>query len=126
MAVSNLKNNISIIEQGTSGIWTYRKWSDGTAECWGKKATYSAYGVWVSPIYYTTTYAGNQNYPNGLFVDVPICTVSGVSNAAGDYWVGHTGIAATKDYTPNCYVLSAGTHNAETYTLSYYAIGKWK
>lgn len=23
-----------IVEKGTSGIWTYRKWSDGIAECW--------------------------------------------------------------------------------------------
>ena len=25
-----------IISQGTSGIWTYRKWNSGIAECWGK------------------------------------------------------------------------------------------
>lgn len=24
-----------IVEQGTSGIWTYRKWNSGIAECWG-------------------------------------------------------------------------------------------
>ena len=24
-----------VIEQGTSGIWTYRKWASGIAECWG-------------------------------------------------------------------------------------------
>lgn len=23
-----------VVEQGTSGIWTYRKWSSGVAECW--------------------------------------------------------------------------------------------
>ena len=25
-----------VVEQGTSGIWSYRKWSSGVAECWGK------------------------------------------------------------------------------------------
>ena len=25
-----------IVEQGTSGIWTYRKWNSGIAECWGR------------------------------------------------------------------------------------------
>jgi hypothetical protein len=25
----------AIVEQGTSGIWTYRKWKSGIAECWG-------------------------------------------------------------------------------------------
>lgn len=24
-----------IVEQGTDGIWTYRKWNSGIAECWG-------------------------------------------------------------------------------------------
>lgn len=34
-----------VIEQGTSGIWDYRKWSDGTAECWGN---YTASGINVA------------------------------------------------------------------------------
>ena len=25
-----------VLEQGTSGIWTYRKWASGVAECWAK------------------------------------------------------------------------------------------
>lgn len=25
-----------VVEQGTSGIWNYRKWNSGIAECWGK------------------------------------------------------------------------------------------
>ena len=24
------------VEEGTSGIWTYRKWASGLSECWGK------------------------------------------------------------------------------------------
>lgn len=24
-----------VVEEGTSGIWTYRKWNSGIAECWG-------------------------------------------------------------------------------------------
>lgn len=34
-----------VVEQGTSGIWTYRKWNSGIAECWGKYSgtvTYSS------------------------------------------------------------------------------------
>jgi hypothetical protein len=27
-----------IVEQGVSGIWTYRKWNSGIAECWGKQS----------------------------------------------------------------------------------------
>ena len=25
-----------VVEQGTSGIWTYRKWNSGVVECWGR------------------------------------------------------------------------------------------
>lgn len=32
-----LKKRPHIVEQGGSGGWTYRKWSDGTAECWGRQ-----------------------------------------------------------------------------------------
>lgn len=28
-----------IVEQGTSGNWTYRKWNSGIAECWGEYKT---------------------------------------------------------------------------------------
>ena len=42
MNLGNLLNKIAqrlgvdyIVEQGESGIWTYRKWASGIAECWG-------------------------------------------------------------------------------------------
>lgn len=31
----NKEDNDYIVEQNTSGIWTYRKWASGIAECWG-------------------------------------------------------------------------------------------
>lgn len=31
----NVKMTDFVVEQGTSGIWTYRKWHSGIAECWG-------------------------------------------------------------------------------------------
>lgn len=30
----NKEDNDYIVEQGTSGNWTYRKWNSGIAECW--------------------------------------------------------------------------------------------
>lgn len=63
-----------IVEQGTSGIWIYRKWNSGIAECWG---TYSA-----TISHYTTAFGGYGyntgavNFPTNLFVSAPICTFS--------------------------------------------------
>lgn len=38
----NKENNDYIVEQGTSGIWTYRKWNSGIAELWGKATNLNA------------------------------------------------------------------------------------
>lgn len=44
-----------IVESGTSGIWTYRKWSDGTAECWGRTSSSSfTWSSYVNGLYYSS------------------------------------------------------------------------
>ena len=36
-----------VIEQGTSGIWTYKKWNSGTCEIWGRwEETLTNYATW--------------------------------------------------------------------------------
>ena len=35
-----------VVEQGTSGIWTYRKWSSGLAEYWGKEQNFTLETGW--------------------------------------------------------------------------------
>ena len=37
-----------VVEQGTSGIWTYRKWNSGIAEAWGRKSDASLPSGWSS------------------------------------------------------------------------------
>ena len=34
-----------VVERGTSGIWTYRKWNSGVAECWGRITQNPSSGV---------------------------------------------------------------------------------
>ena len=44
-------NNIEIdyiVSQGTSGIWTYRKWNSGLAEYWGKEQNFTLETGWHS------------------------------------------------------------------------------
>ena len=56
-----------VVEQGTSGIWTYRKWNSGIAECWGYKSINTTFVSWGS-LYYIQAVA--DNYPTGLFTTV--------------------------------------------------------
>ncbi len=59
-----------VVEHGTSGIWTYRKWASGIAECWGtQRHTITSWSGWGNlfegkPIFTT-------NYPSGLFLSPP-------------------------------------------------------
>ena len=52
-----------VVEQGTSGIWTYRKWNSGLAECWGVYTMTSAATKTWGSLYYSDTLAPRINYP---------------------------------------------------------------
>lgn len=65
-----------IVDEGESGIWTYRKWKSGVAECWGtysgsitSRTTNAPYN---SPVFDIGTVA----YPTGFFADVPNVNVN--------------------------------------------------
>lgn len=76
-----------IVEQGTSGIWTYRKWNSGIAECWG---TYS------NTISGSTVSNGNYiNYPF-TFTAVP-CISLGLLAGVADLYDAHIEQSATTD-----------------------------
>lgn len=49
-----------VVEQGESGIWTYRKWNSGVAECWttwqGTVARYNTGGPSPATSMYTKTW----------------------------------------------------------------------
>ena len=100
-----------IVEQGTSGIWTYRKWNSGIAECWGteKKTATVTYQEFI------------MSYPSGLFSETPLIVTSGGAlgrpNAYGVYANAYTKEAA------DLYVYTAGSSPAWIYM---YVIGRWK
>lgn len=68
-----------IVEQGTSDIWTYRKWASGVAECWGITGDISVnYTNPWQEIYYGDMACG---FPDNLFVSAPSSvTISTISN----------------------------------------------
>ena len=65
-----------VIEEGTSGIWRYRKWESGLAECWGNSSqTIDVDNVWDA--------AGNFVYGTGspvlypfTFTEPPSCLIT--------------------------------------------------
>lgn len=114
IALSGSVMNDFVIEQGTSGIWIYRKWNSGIAECWGMGQHTAASSDFVS---------FQTNYPFA-FTAIPIVTVSGGANGG---WIkdrapylntsSTTGIAITYRNASSNSILS---------DLHIHVIGKWK
>lgn len=120
MATSTLRNLPSIVEQGTYGVWTYRKWSDGTAECWCKFSVTLTSNAQALGGY---SYYRSIGFPPSFFTEPPIINYSAyIDNAFA--LTGTLTVAHTKDDT-NLYAISNvnGTKNTAWYV---FAIGKWK
>lgn len=64
-----------IVEEGTTDIWTYRKWKSGISECWGMHtftlSIRNAYGN--GPVYYGQY---TSLFPSNLFISEPVVTVT--------------------------------------------------
>lgn len=110
-----------VVEQGTDGIWTYRKWSDGTAECWGHTdvptATYAANGGYKQV---------SANLPAGLFVSTPdVVTASGRISGCIHTDIGFTSpnnATSIQTYLINRY----GSATTQTGVVYWSVKGRWK
>ena len=109
-----------VIEVGTSGIWTYRKWSSGIAECWGSYSssitTSSPFGGW----YYRTI--GNIGFPSGLFSSTPTITATKNANANGLSFIQIYSVTSA-GFTPEVANPTSQTFDC---TIAFNAIGRWK
>lgn len=105
---------------GTSGIWTYRKWSDGTAECWGITTATRANGQCARLI--------NEAFPF-TFITEPVgigILAEFFSNSAG-------GLTANVKIVANTTACAGWVHSSGSIFDSYpsvgvrcYVIGRWK
>lgn len=111
-----------IAEQGTSGIWTYRKWASGVAECWGAitisgKAVNTAWGsLWES---------ANITIPDWPFAFTAVPTVT--AHFEGDSGCGVEGIIGMSETSGGTTCLwNAKAKSSTTGLLMVKAIGEWK
>lgn len=104
-----------VVDEGTSGIWTYRKWNSGIAECWAERKQEVAAKSVVN--------CDAFNFPL-VFTEVPTvnvgCTASGADLYRTHNLNGHTTTTSMRITYINNYT-SAGPVNA-----SIYVKGLWK
>lgn len=117
--IGKILNTPVVVETGTSGIWNYRKWSNGTAECWGVHAEMLTYYATVAGFYGYYTHA---DFPTGLFNAVPVVNYN-AQVAQGFAWTGATlGVSATG---MNLYAVGQ-VSGTQACIFNIHAKGKWK
>ena len=112
-----------VFEQGTSGIWTYRKWSSGIAECWGMSSStsYAVTNQYVNGYYANL---GTVSFPSALFVAAPCVQATRTNTGSGSALV----FVSLHTVTASSFAGFVGATSSGTYPcqFSYHAIGRWK
>lgn len=115
-----------VIETGKTGIWTYRKYASGIAECWGKTTVSGTFTLARNAWYAITGGSWTTvSFPSGFFNATPECTVTGRLSTNWNYplgWVGNLS-ASSLEFLP---VLSGQSTSSVTVSYSIHAIGTWK
>jgi hypothetical protein len=112
-----------VVEQAQAGIWYYRKWYSGMAECWCRRNVDVNVNIaWGSALYYGM--ATTINYPF-TFSERPICQVTcEYGTDAVSLFIASSGTGTNVYATPVMLVRTdAKTVNCN---ILYHAHGRWK
>ena len=119
----------TLADQGTSGMWTYRKWSDGVSECWGITRVDTAITTAWGSMYVGNTKMSRLSYPYELFIEKPVETVTLQSSSNGVWLFAESGTTGVNNLS------SSAIYNvcrpsqitaSSAYYFSFYIKGRWK
>lgn len=110
------------VTEGTSGIWSYRKWSNGRVELWG---SYTVSGVACSNQFGSAMYRSAAltitSFPFSIYQ--PNLTASYESNGYGAFlWATST---TTETSPPSYYLVRAESGTINIGKINFHVIGKW-
>lgn len=127
VACGNLGIKDYIVEQGVSGIWTYRKYSSGIIECWTTKQ-WATPTLTMSAISSSGTYKSNtlsMPFPTDLFTDIENCF-----NVRFSFMSSGTYLLSAMNSTPSNSVLPVvivkGGSSTAACSIYAHAVGRWK
>lgn len=107
-----------IVEQGKSGVWTYRKWASGVAECWGQPSkSVASNGTFLGGNAYSTYFA----LPSGLFTSVDMANANPMvgSNYAIPAYINTTSTSVGVDALSN-------ENGTKDFSAHIFVRGRWK
>ena len=115
-----------VVEQGMSGVWYYRKWNNGDAECWTRDFHNTAFTKTWGSLYVGKDPIEPIDYPFE-FVYKPVENVA-INESEDDAWIVYTGGGGNTCTTTARYELCRPTESTaySDFWISYRVIGKWK
>ena len=126
--LAELKSDISadyITAQGTTGVWTWRKWSSGIAECWGVQSydTIDVSSEWGS-IYESD--GRKLAFPSGLFTAAPeYCAITYGGGSLAVLSIELLGLPSNSE-TQTFYLTRATAGTIINVKIQAHTIGRWK
>ena len=112
-----------VIQQGTSGAWTYRKWKSGIAECWCQHSFTATVSV-AWGVLFESAAISLPAFPFS-FAEIPQVHISaGNCNYAMFVERGSTDAWASKTSPGVMYVVRPNTVPSASYQVNIYALGK--
>ena len=115
-----------VIAQGTSGIWTYRKWKSGIAECWGRKSVSTAIGSAWGNLYTSGSLSAlNITFPF-TFSAVPTVTANLTCNGTGAILMVPGSSPGASTTSTGVFELTRGSAmtSSATFWVNFHVIGK--
>ena len=111
-----------VVEQGTSGIWQYVKYSDGNVECWGKYSVSNiACTTALGNMFRTAVFQPNS-FP--FTISNPYVFADYESAGYGAFLWATTNASTTAP--PSYYLVRPTSSSGVTGTVKFYVKGKWK
>ena len=113
-----------VVEEGTSGIWRYRKWNSGVAECWGisESVTVPMVTEWGSMFCNDNAI---PSYPLPFaFTSMPVMNITPRKTGGTNFWILAGGGASTTK-TPIIGIVRP-TQTDVVAAVDYHVIGRWK
>ena len=107
-----------VVAEGTSGIWTYRKWNSGIAECWTTSTLNTTGTAWAN-IMGGYGYSVSYNFPSGLFISSPVTSGNGRTGSG-------SGFVFCYGTTTKITAYVVGNQEDPKLTVEFFAKGKWK
>jgi hypothetical protein len=117
-----------VIDQGTSGIWSYRLWKSGKAECWGYLSHNTAVNTAWGSMYVGTTKMSRQYYPF-TFVSKPTEIVNVHTGNSAVWLFAESGGSGSNSTTyTGIYNVCRPTAitSSNNFHFNFYVIGRYK